>query len=435
MKNVFKQVIMSILLITIAATFISCSDKSKNNNDKDVEGSITVWSWNNELITSGIIDKFNKEYPNITVNLVTIPNDNNAYSIKLFSTLKSGIRTPDVFLSEAANVKRMCNTDYYENLSEGDYNLEEVTENMVPYTVDLGRNDSDGSLRALTWQATPGGFFYRKSLAKQYLGTDDPKEIQNMISTYDGLIATGKRLNEASNNKVKLLASYEELYNVISGSRSSGWVKDGKLVIDPEMYKYLDYAMEIKNNNLQLDAAQWTQKWTDSMAEGSVLGYMLPTWGVNAVLLANAPETKGDWTFVQAPTPYYWGGSWLGIYKGSKNKDLSYLFVKYVTTNSDFLKSHAKETGDFVNNTTVQNEISNSEDGNNDFVSGQNLYSSYLQLVPYIKGDTVTEYDEKIKALWYDNALLYISSRITRDEMINRFKTSVKEEFPEVDIN
>ena len=70
--------------------------------------------------------------------------------------------------------------------------------------------------------ATPGGIFYRRSLAKKYLGTDDPDEISKKFCSWDSLIATGKELNEKSGGTVKLLPNYGETYTIATGSRTHG---------------------------------------------------------------------------------------------------------------------------------------------------------------------------------------------------------------------
>lgn len=170
------------------------------------------------------------------------------------------------------------------------------------------------------------------------------------------------------------------------------------------------------------------------MSNGSVFGFMLPTWGVNNVLEANAPETSGDWAFIKAPTPYYWGGSWIGIYKDSKNKELSWLFVKFITTNEEFLNKYAISSGDYVNNVDVQEKISNSSDGNNKFLGGQNAYKSYTDLVGDINGDTLTQYDEKINSLWSDNVELYITGKLNKEAAITKFKEDVQKQFPNLEV-
>lgn len=432
LKNIL---IAGAICCLISMCFQGCS-AAVNNSDESInyKGTIDVWSWNDELLTSGMIDEFNEKYPDIEINLITIPNDNNAYSTKLIATLRSGVCPPDVYLAEAANIKKLSNMNYYEDLSKEPYNAEELTDKMVPYTVELGKNDKDNSIRALTWQATPGGFFYRRSLAKEYLGTDDPEQVSAMMTNMDDFIALGQHLKEKSNGQVNLLANYSELLYVVLGSRQEGWVKDNKLVIDPAMMEYMNLASRIRSEGLDINAKQWTPSWTEAMSNGSVFGFMLPTWGVNNVLEANAPETSGDWAFIKAPTPYYWGGSWIGIYKDSKNKELSWLFVKFITTNEEFLNKYAISSGDYVNNVDVQEKISNSSDGNNKFLGGQNAYKSYTDLVGDINGDTLTQYDEKINSLWSDNVELYITGKLNKEAAITKFKEDVQKQFPNLEV-
>ena len=436
MSGKFKKVMSIILSLSLILCCFGCNSENKTDkNNKELSGTIDVWAWNAELLTSGIIDKFNEEYPNININLITIPNANNAYSTKLLATLRSGIRTPDVYLAESAVVKKFCNMDYYEDLSKEPYNAEELIDDMVPYTVDLGRNEDDNSIRALTWQATPGGFFYKRSLAKQYLGTDDPATIQKMMTTMDDFLALGEKIKTNSNGSVSLLADYSELLYVILGNRKNGWVVDGKLTIDESVINYLDLATNIRSKGYDRGYKQWTSNWSDSMSDTSVFGYMLPTWGLSSTLQGNAPDTSGDWAFVEAPTPYYWGGTWLGIYKDSKKKDLAWEFVKYITTNTDYLKEYAKDSGDFVNNTKVQDEFSNSDLGKNEFLSGQNVYSSYSKLVKSVNGKTLTQYDEVLNGLWGEIVEDYVLGKITKEQVIPKFKEEVRNKYPEIKID
>lgn len=434
--NIKKYISVVLSLCLSISLLLGCNKNQEtiSNTDDTYSGEITIWSWNEELLTSGIIDKFNEKYPDININLITIPNDNNAYLTKLISTLRSGVNAPDIYLAESASVKKLCNMNYYEDLSQEPYNADKLTEKMVPYTVNLGRNDKDNSIRALTWQATPGGYFYKRSLAKQYLGTDNPDEIQKMMTTMDDFLTMGEKIKESSNGQTSLLANYSELFYVVLANRSQGWVQNGKLIIDPVMLNYIDLAEQIRSRGLDINAKQWTPKWTESMTTTDVFGFMLPTWGLSNTLQSNAPNTSGDWAFVEAPTPYYWGGTWVGMYKNSRNKDLSWLFIKFLTTDTDFLYQYAKDSGDYVNNTDVQNEISNSSEGENEFLNKQNVYKAYTNLVGDINADIFTEYDEIINSKWEDTLDSYMNGEIPKDQIIPNFKQAVKAEYPSIEV-
>ena len=449
-RNSLKKIMLNALVgIMITSAFTGCGAKKPETatkeeskpvvaevqkDAKDYKGTLNVWSFTDELKTSNMIEKFNKVYPNIEIKLTVVPMENNAYSTKLASVLSNGVGAPDVYLSEVSFVKRFANMDYYEDLSKAPYNAEELSKDMVEYTVELGRNDKDKSIRALTWQATPGGIFYKRSIAKQYLGTDDPDKISDMMKTMDDLISLGKTLKEKSAGKVKLFPGYSELSNIARGSRTEPWVKDNVLTIDAKMMEYLDQAKTIRTEGLDAKFDQWSPAWTGAMVKNEVFGFALPTWGLNYVIATNAPTTKGDWGLAKAPTPYYWGGTWLGMYNKSKNKDLAWEFVKYIGANEDFLKSHAVDKADFVNNQNVIKELAASDLGKAEFLGGQNAYKTYSEMLPNITGKLVTLYDETIQNKWDDAMRLYISGAKTKEQFLEQFKKDVKTAFPDLEV-
>lgn len=433
-------VILESVLTGCEATKIPTKSSKSINIEKDPEkyvGTINMWSFTNEFETSGFIEKFNKVYPNIKVNLKVIPNENNAYSTNLVAKLASGVDAPDVFTSEVSYVNRIVNLPFYEDLSKAPYNGEEIAKNLIPYTVDLGRNQDDHGIRAFSWAAAPGGIFYKRSLAKKYFGTDDPDEISKKFSTVGSLIETGKELNEKSGGRVKLLPKYSEMYNVEAGSRTHAWVENNKLIIDNNIMKYIDYAKDIREAGIDANFSQWSAPWSASMA-GEVKGtdvfsYVLPSWGLQYVLASNAPDTTGDWGFAKTHSAYYWGGTWIGMYNKSENKELAWQFIKYMTT-SDFQTWSAKEHGDFPSNLDSAKQISTNNEGISAFVGGQNVAKAYNDIIPSINGKLVTKYDETIAKKFKDNLDLYINGEKTKEEFLEQFKADVKIAFPDLDV-
>jgi hypothetical protein len=51
---------------------------------------------------------------------------------------------------------------------------------LLAYPVEIG--SYNGRVYGMSWQTTPGALFYRRSLAKKYLGTDDPTQVQMYLS-------------------------------------------------------------------------------------------------------------------------------------------------------------------------------------------------------------------------------------------------------------
>ena len=152
-------------------------DSAASGLSEDAEsysGTIQVWSWTNDPEYQ--IAAFEKAYPNIKVEFTQIGTD---YDTKMQTIVDNETDGPDVFYSDVKNVKNYIESEAWDNLSADPYNAD--TSDMVPYCVELA-SDTDGNLRALTYQATPGGFWYKRDLALEYLGTDDPAEISGMLS-------------------------------------------------------------------------------------------------------------------------------------------------------------------------------------------------------------------------------------------------------------
>ncbi|MDZ7835075.1 MAG: hypothetical protein U5K84_06745 [Alkalibacterium sp.] len=77
-----------------------------------------------------------------------------------------------------------------------EYDVDEWSDDYLDYVWELGRNEA-GEMKALSWQTTPGGIYYRRSIAEEVFGTDDPDTIGEQMSTMDGLMEAGAQLEEA----------------------------------------------------------------------------------------------------------------------------------------------------------------------------------------------------------------------------------------------
>jgi len=433
MEKKYLKWLSMLLMLTLVLVGCGKSTKTSSDTSSEYKGTLTVWSFTDELKSSKFIEEFNKVYPNLKIDLTVIKMDKDDYSTKLASALSSGIEAPDVYTTEVSFLKKFVNLPYSEDLSKAPYNAEELSKNMAKYAVDLGRNTDDKGIRALSWQATPGGIFYKRSLAKEYFGTDDPEAISKMMTSMDDFIKMGKDLKTKSTGKISLLASYGEMYNVALGNRKSPWVVNNKLIIDEQLIAFVDQAKTIRTEGIDAKIIPWSATWEAAQAGNNVFGFVLPTWGLNFSIEANAPKTKGDWALAKAPTNYYWGGTWVSMYNKSKQKDNAWQFIKFITSNKDFIMKHGKDTGDFVNNLEVSKQLSSADSGKNEFCGGQNIYKVYLDMLPTINGSLVTIYDEVANNKFKDNLDLYINSKKTKDEVLKQFRADMKTVYPDLD--
>jgi ABC-type glycerol-3-phosphate transport system substrate-binding protein len=404
----------------------------------DYTGKLVVWSFTDEV--GNMVAYFKKVYPNVEIEFVNIPNQDEVYLNKVNQTMRAGSDIPDVFTGEVAYVKQFINAGYWANLSAAPFNAGSLTGDLVKYAVDLGR-DGDGNLRAMTWQACPGGLFYRRSIAKEVLGTDDPAEVSKWTNSLEKFYELGAKVRDKYAGAKTLVAGYTEMFEFVGNLRDTPWIVDDKLVIDEDLIEYMRTAKKMRTEGIEGGVSTWSPPWFSSMADASVMCYILPTWGLHYVLKPNAEpeankgeaEWQGDWGLADPPASYHWGGTWAGINARSANKELAWEFIKFITTNEDFLATWAKTTGDFLGNKKVVEKIMN--DFSEPFLGGQNHYIYFNKEAAHVDVSRIGPWDFQINNAFSDQVELYANGEKTEEQAIADFKAAVKEILPDVDVN
>ncbi len=443
-----KKWISLLLVVILTLALTACGDTGSDTKDSPKEDTksdteeaaksgdketLVVWTFTDEI--KGMIENYYlKDFPDLpyNVDVVVVPND--TYQQKLDPVLGSGKSAPDVFALEAAFVKKYVDSKVTADLSTIGIDKDNV--DTLQYVLDVG-SDENGVLKGISWQATPGAYFYRRSIAEKYLGTSEPAEVQAMVSDFDKFYEVAQKLNADSNGEVKAISSLGDLTNVFFAAREQGWVVDGKFVIDPAINELMDFGLKFESEGLSNQAEAWTETWFASMSGDDVFGYFLPTWGLHYVLKTNAENaetgvsTSGDWAMIQGPAPYFWGGTYLAMREGTEMQDASKAIIEYLTLNEDFLARWAKDTGDFVSNQKVIDAIKG--DFSEEYLGGQNHYAAFAELAPSINASTLTGSDKDIQDLFNEQLTAYSKGEKDFDSAMADFEAGVKNRFPQLE--
>ena len=257
------------------------------------------------------------------------------------------------------------------------------------------RQSVDGSQRGTTWQATPGLFAYRRSIAKEVLGTDDPTEVQSHLSDWD-------KFNE-----------------VAAQASAKGY-----------------------NNKSSLWDSQWA---ADQGPSGKVFGFFYSTWGINFTLLGNSLETPvaeggkeevgngiyGDYAVCEGPQPYYWGGTWICAAAGTDNTDIIRDVMQKLTCDEAIMKQITLDTQDYTNNEKAMEEIANS-DYASDFLGGQNHIALFAEAAKKIDMSNAGPYDQGLNESLQNAFKDYFTGTVDEDTAKANFETAIKEKYPEL---
>ncbi|WP_240342936.1 extracellular solute-binding protein [Paenibacillus sp. ALJ109b] len=421
----FKLKYISMIALVSAVIMVSGCQPSGANQPKQEE--ITVWSFTDEA--GYAIEKFEEKYPDIKVNFVNIPG--NFYITKLKSALQTTSKAPDVFMIENANIRELIDVPYLENLSEATYNANELITEQYAF-VQANEKDSEGNVRAIGYQGTPGGIYYRRDLAKEYLGTDDPEKVAPQIDTWEKIFEIGERVEQQSGNKVHALANWNAISNSYDGIP---WVKDGKLVIDPTYMKVLDLVREARQRHVLAELDDGSAGYAASMQKGQVMFYPGATWALQYTFKANAPDTEGLWGLAPGPSAFSAGGTYIAMYSKSEKKDLAWKFIEFYNFDHDFLSGLAKEQDYFTSNMVVNDQLADSV--SSAYLGGQKHFEFFSEAAKQVPVYERTKYDSIINNDIFKNVLqLYLNNDIqTKEEAVKRINRDVKLRFPELEVD
>ena len=424
------------------------------------EITLNVWSFTNEL--EGMINKYYApSHPNVKINYTIYPTDGGEYTSKVDTIMASAAASdeaPDIFTLEAAFVKKYVNSDVTADLAKVGITEEDVAA-AIPVMKQIGTKTATGELKGLSWQATPGALMYRASLAEKYLGVTTPEEFQAKVADWDLFMDTAAEINEKSEGAVKMVVGAGDIWNAFNFGREEGWVVDGKLVIDPILYDYLDLCIELEEDNLSNKGNAWSEVWFAGMKSDTTLCFFLPTWGLHYTLKPNCTTgyldtmteeelaatsaanggTYGDWRMVAGPVGYSWGGTWIGanaakVEAASDAKKAAIKeFILFFTMSEEFLYTYAKDSGDFVGSNAVVDKILAEGGTPNPFLGGQDHYAIFAEAANLANGSIMTDYDEKMNSLWSDFVTTpYSKGEKDLDTAIADFKEQVAAQFPEL---
>lgn len=440
--------------VTSESTETGTETNTESSGTAEGDNKLVIWTLASDL--EQFAERFEEKNPGVETEVVVIaPAD---YPTKVESALLGGATEPDIIVGEPQMLESMYEAGFFEDLNQAPYNAQDYAGQIVDYVWEVGQ-DADGIQRAISYQITPAGFYYRRDIAKEVFGTDDPDEIGKLFADYSTIIETGETLKAAG---YRIFASDAET-NYFSGD--SAWVIDGVLNVSQARYDYMDMCVELYQKDLTAYAAQWAAPWyqamsgpvpvltaetqwgtddmniwdaesfataTEGMETTEVFAYGLPAWGV-LTMRDNVGETSGLWGVCSGPAYGFGGGTFIGISSQSERKELAWEFVKFCTLDEDTADWWIVQSeGDTV---SLISALEKHADDENEVYGGEKLYAFWLKQAEGIDYSKVTKYDKAIGDAWGTAITAVKQGEKTKEEAVAEFYDQVAATYPEIQIN
>ena len=462
MKKNLKALVVLALAFAMVFTMAGCGGGSEGGSEGGGEASeggkvLNIWCWNDEFQS-----RFNDYYPEVkevaedkstttlndgtTVKWTINPNENNNYQDKLDEALLKQADAAaddkiDIFLVEADYALKYVDADVTMDVKELGLTDDDMAQ-QYQYTKDIV-TDSNGAQKGTTWQATPGLFAYRRSIAKDVLGTDDPEQVQEALSDWAKFDEVAAK---ASEKGYKMLSGYDDAYRTFSNNVAAPWVDGDTVKVDENIVKWIDQTKDYTDKGYNNKTSLWDENWAaDQGPAGKVFGFFYSTWGINFTLLGNSLETPvdqggkeevgngiyGDYAVCYGPQPYYWGGTWICAAAGTDNADIVKDVMLKLTCDKEIMKKITEDTQDYTNNQEAMQEIADS-DFASDFLGGQNHIALFVEAAKKIDMSNTGPYDqglnESIQTAFRD----YFDGNVDFDKAKANFEKAAQEKYPEL---
>ncbi len=436
-----KRAVIFIILITVIMFVSSCSPAPI----RDPEKVISVYCHWDEL--TPIVDKFMELHPDFGYTFkVQFTGISTTDYIHLDAMLGSGDE-PDMFIVGSAGQDNVIQATQgilsgyampYEELGIADLGAKIGKADIFTYIVDIGTRPSDGKIVGLAYRSTCAAFIYRRSIAKEVWGTDNPVVIRTKIGPgWDKFFEAAEDL-KAKGYYITADGDMQEggdvysrtIWCAVENSSDKRWISDGKLYIDPKREAYLDIAKGLVENGYLT-----SMSIADTAVNGERLfGFFGPAWRFNLI------KEEDGWAACEPPAGFFEFGEWVLANKSLDNdpekKAAVAEFIEWMTldcTESGLQYYLAKGMIDFSSYTagekcTVASALVMAENECRDYLDGQNMFDIYIPAGELVNGANRTEYDYDIGVIWRKYAGEYARGECMREEAIAAFKREVKKQ-------
>ena len=292
----------------------------------DYKGTLTMWGWD-DAYYKAVTSAFTALYPN--VNFEYTPVANGDLLQKYQTALATGTELPDIAWSIIDSRAKVYELDMWETLNQAPYNFDinDVFDYLHPIMV-----NSKGNVCGIEQCICPAGIAFRRDLAKEFFGTDDPSQLEAMFPTWDAFVLKGKEVYENSGGAIYMWPGITDAQQFIRAQDPSSWIVGNTIKATSTLMKSFQIACDFRDNHVVDNLEAWSPAWYASFGEGKHIFAGCATWSVPFTIEANDPngEGSGHWGLMNAPEGNIsWGGTTLGISKTCNDKELAWRFIQF----------------------------------------------------------------------------------------------------------
>ncbi|MGL4848457.1 MAG: ABC transporter substrate-binding protein [Clostridium sp.] len=423
MRN--KKFIRVILLILCMIFLVGCGASTKEEETIDSkaeaeDGVITLNLWSYFGGLEEVIKEFEKENPNIKINLKVFTYGE--YEMPYKKSLLKEEGDADLFIIDSNHYGEFNGIEGLENLLKEDYGLEKYKKDFDKELWELGESIDGSEMLGLSVASAPIVTYYRADIMEKYGFPSEPKELAKFMENKENWFKIGETLR---NDNIYIMQWVAEMIRV-STSEMPYFNEKLEYVRDNEKFKEaIEIAAASHTKGLSPLTDIWSEKGQKLLKDNQIAMLYLGSWGANE-LQTMVPEQKGKWRVTSLPFGNYgWNNATLvSMAKNSKNKAAAWKFIEfYIFKYNDLGRLGSVSAYEpFRNNSDTMKH-------KNEFLGGQKEQKLYEESMMKTEEYKVTALDYKAFKLWDNIFNLGVSEGKSVDEIMKAINDAMEREF------
>lgn len=300
----------------LALTLTACGSSSDGDDSASGEGggsdekiTLTIATFNEFGYDDGLLDEYEAQNPNITIEHNKADQAENARTA-LRNSLGAGAGAADIEAIEGDQWAEFSQyADKFADLS--DPSVEGRWLDYVEATATV-----DDKLLGYGTDIGPEGICYRSDLLEAAgLPTDREEVAEWMGESWDDYFAAGQEYVEKSGGKPFYDSAGSVRQGMVNQMPNAYEEDDGTIIAteNPEVRDMYDELLEMSDAGLSAGLQQWSQDWNEAFKTGGFATTLCPGWMLG-VVEGNAPEID-TWDITNSfpGGGGNWGGSYLTV--------------------------------------------------------------------------------------------------------------------------
>ncbi|MCR4656203.1 MAG: ABC transporter substrate-binding protein [Lachnospiraceae bacterium] len=380
MKKKFFNVVLAMTMT--AALFAGCAAPAETGGtspaDSNASGeasadqvTVTYWGWDSNFY-GPMFAAYEERNPN--VHFEPVATEWGDMLTKAQQSLASNSDLPVLIPMDNALIENWKSMDILEDLTALGIDSTGYSDLYVKKAT-----TSDGKVVGVFENVCPSGIAYKRDLAKQYFGTDDPDELYELLSSYDAYEEKGAEI--AADGKFLFhsgQAVAEWLYWASEVPTQTG----DTINLTEKFTDVFDTLIKLRDTGALDTYQNGTPEGNATYSDDVHIFYPCPDWAITYYIKGNDPEGSGNWGIMKAPVSYSHGGTALGVTKAStdEQKAAAVDFIKWVTSDREGAVIMKDEAGyitpykELLNDTEFTQRTADKE-----FFGGEDLGALYYQ--------------------------------------------------------